>query len=89
MLDARRREMTAMMTSLQSKMTFIGDAAQMGARVSSDVLDTTNNTEAVQFPRLNGAMDRAVLDFRKRLVEFNSLAYQYLTGDLPMYVLVI
>ena len=74
---------------INRSINFIKVAAQCGARVSShEVLNVGPESQTDQSSRVGvgSAIDRAILDFRKTLIEMNQLAYQLFTVDLPGYV---
>ena len=85
-LQACTSDVAAMTGKINRSINFIKVAAQCGARVSSqEVLNVGPESQADQSSRVGvgSAIDRAILDFRKTLIEMNQLAYQLFTVDLP------
>jgi hypothetical protein len=85
-LQSRTNDVAAMTSKINRSLNFVKVAAQCGARVSSqEVLNIDPESQINQSSRVGvgSAIDRAILDFRKTLVEMNQLAYQLFTVDLP------
>lgn len=88
-MQACTNDVAAMTSKINRSLNFIKVAAQCGARVSSpEVLNVDPESQTDQPSRVGvgNAIDRAIVDFRKTLIEMNQLAYQLFTVDLPGYV---